>query len=173
MRYCINYDKRSSILDKVDELIINYNEKDDTLLDFLNKYKDKRIIIKIDIEYLYNKIDFFKELCNKYPNIVFLFSYYFEKFKDMLKDFQEKKIPYFFNKKINNLDDLKGYISLGVTDVYIVEDLGFDLQAVKNAVKDAEVRVRAFANVAQSSFNETPALKKFFIRPEDIVTYEE
>ena len=174
MNYCIKYDKHSSIRNDVDELIIEYSEKDNTFLEFLELYKEKRIIISnIEIKYLYEKIDFFSELCNKYNNIVFLFDYYFNEYDDMLKEFQEKGMPYFFNKKINNWDELNGYISLGVSDVYIVEDMGFDLEAVKNAATVAEVRVRAFANVAQSSFNASAALKKFFIRPEDIELYSD
>ena len=35
MKYCIDYNKKSKILDKVDEINIVYNLKDTTLLEFL------------------------------------------------------------------------------------------------------------------------------------------
>ena len=36
MKYCIDYNKKSKILDKVDEINIVYNLKDTTLLEFLS-----------------------------------------------------------------------------------------------------------------------------------------
>jgi len=36
---------------------------------------------------------------------------------------------------------------------------------------DNNIKVRVFPNICQSSFKETPSIKTFFIRPEDIKYY--
>ena len=67
---------------------------------------------------------------------------------------------------------LDGYLNLGVSDVYIVNELGFELDKVYDIVHDHNAKVRVFPNIAQSAWTYTPDLKKFFIRPEDIKDYE-
>ena len=86
---------------------------------------------------------------------------------------KEHKIPFFFNELIIDWDVLNGILDLGVTDVYIVENLCFELDAVAAKVHSNNTNIRVYPNVAQSSWKNTPSLKKFFIRPEDIDTYEE
>jgi hypothetical protein len=50
----------------------------------------------------------------------------------------------------------------------------FKLDKVKKVCKQYgdDIKVRCFANVAQSSIANTNSLKKFFIRPEDVSRYE-
>ena len=57
------------------------------------------------------------------------------------------------------------------TDMYICEQLGFSIDQVSKVLHDHNVRVRVMPNIAQSSWPETPALQKFFVRPEDINIY--
>ena len=53
MRFCINYNKDTAIkasvdnklLEQVDEININYNPNDFTLMEFLEKYQEKQINI--------------------------------------------------------------------------------------------------------------------------------
>lgn len=71
MKYCFNYNKNTEHMNCIkdaDELTIEYNSKDNTLLQFLDLHKDKRINLYIkDIvpeELLY-------ELSNRYDNLYF------------------------------------------------------------------------------------------------------
>ena len=73
----------------------------------------------------------------------------------------------------NTKDELLGYIQLGVSDVYIGDNLGFELDKVAEIAHQNNVQIRVFPNVAQSSWKETPGLKKFFIRPEDVTFYSD
>ena len=126
-------------------------------------HKDKRINLYIkDIiseELLY-------ELSNRYNNLYFKLNMKNYYNKDKRYDFK-----FFFDELINNWDTLIGLLEYGVSDIYIVENLGFELDKVAEIAAKYKVQVRVFPNVAQSSFNETAALKKFFIRPEDIDIY--
>ena len=55
--------------------------------------------------------------------------------------------------------------------MYICEELGFSLDKVSKLLHDNNIKVRVFPNICQSSFSETPSIKTFFIRPEDISIY--
>ncbi len=70
---------------------------------------------------------------------------------------------------------LYGYVNLGVTDIYIVEGLGFELEEIKKFLDKYENKpqIRVFPNVAQSSFDNIDGLRKFWIRPEDTKYYED
>lgn len=169
MKYSFKYDPHDSLIAAAaDELEIKYNRKDATLLEFLEKYKEKRINIYINYEDILEKdLLLFKELKDKY-NIVI------ETDLDLAiaQRLKDAEIPFFFSEYIVGWDELNGILDLGVTDVYIVEELCFELDKVAEIVHQKGARVRVFPNVAQSSWKGTAALKKFFIRPEDVDAYE-
>ena len=46
MKYCLTYrPNKEQLMSKADELSINFNRSDTTLPEFLEKYRNKRIII--------------------------------------------------------------------------------------------------------------------------------
>ena len=172
MKYCFNYNKNTEhmqYINEANEWTIKYNSKDTTLLDFLDLHKDKRINIYVSgEEALTTPISLFEELCKKYNNIYLkLDMKYFYK-KDKKYNFK-----FFFDELVNDWDVLIGLLKYGVTDIYIVENLGFELDKVAEIAAQYNAQVRVYPNVAQSKFETTPPLKKFFIRPEDIKAYEE
>jgi hypothetical protein len=61
----------------------------------------------------------------------------------------------------------------GVTEVYVGEDICFDLVRAKAVASSYGVQLRTFPNVAQCSVKQTPPLQKFFIRPEDVEEYSD
>ena len=167
MKYCFNYNKdteHAKYINKVDEWTIEYNPKDDTLLEFLDLHKDKRINLYfkelVPEELLY-------ELTNKYNNLYL---------KLNTKLFYQEDIKYefnfFFDELVSDWDTFIGLLKYGVTDVYIVENLGFELDKVAEIAGLYNVQVRVYPNVAQSKWGTTAAFKKFFIRPEDIDKYD-
>jgi hypothetical protein len=68
------------------------------------------------------------------------------------------------------LDAMK---NMGVSDMYLVEDICFELDKAAKVLHEAGIKIRVFPNVCQSSVptTDTPALKTFFIRPEDVAIY--
>ena len=99
MRYCLNYNRiteKMNCLRQVNEWTIDYNPKDNTLLLFLNKYKDKRINLYIkekDINFT-----FLEELCNQFPQLYIKFAFD----KKILLNLKKKKIRFFFDLLIDN-----------------------------------------------------------------------
>lgn len=57
--------------------------------------------------------------------------------------------------------------------MYICEELGFFLDKVSKILHEKNIKVRVFPNICQSSFPDTPSIKTFFIRPEDISIYSD
>lgn len=178
MRYNINYDpnpnKNFKYIDEVDEITILYKRKDTTLLDFLLKHSGQRVNIYIaDAEDFLNNncINIFSSIKEKYPllNFVLFFS---DKEKELLQKVKDYNLKYFFTTYVKDWDSLHYMAELKPTDIFIVEALCFELKDVAKFLHSQGIDVRCFANVAQSSSESTPALKNFFIRPEDVDFYE-
>ena len=48
MKYCVDYYKHIAGLEKADEYTIKYSNKNDVLIDFLEKNKTKRVNLQIE-----------------------------------------------------------------------------------------------------------------------------
>lgn len=180
MKYCVNYRRDLKCKDDVDELRIDYNRSDTTLFDFLILHKDQHININIvDVEdfinhYEYKKFIGFEQREDCSHNYSFVLQDYKDaKCKTLYEIFiaNHLQAPIYFNTKVNNWDVLIGMAELQISDMYIVEDLGFDLPRVSEYLKAKNIKVRTFANVCQSAWSTTPTSRTFFIRPEDVDLY--
>lgn len=178
MHLCVDYQKDLSFLAELEEITIDYNnQKKDTLLEFLEDYKDKRINIRIKDPKNFD-ITIFESIKRDYPhyNIVLLFTEPKDPLvKKALKDVRESeiRIPYFFALVACNWDVLIGLVKQTPCDIYIGENLGFEIDSVASVLHLLGIKVRAYANVAQTSWTDEgiPDIKKFFIRPEDLQLY--
>ena len=82
-------------------------------------------------------------------------------------------VKYYLNNKITTWAQLKGIINdYDICDVWIAEELAFDMINVSDYSKQHNKEIRVYANVLQSSYYNTPDYQKFFIRPEAIKLYE-
>ena len=111
-----------------------------------------------------------KELNEKYPNLYIQFPQYDTEIKNILQENNIKN--YFFSTYVNNIDLFYVLLNSGVSDIYVVEALCFELDKISKMAKEKDIRLRTYPNIAQAISSEIPALKRFFIRPEDIKDYE-
>ena len=171
MKYACKFYQGCPMLQTTDEIIIKYNKKDLEIFDFVQKWKqEQRIILNIteledDLEKCLEiftataKLHNIAVMCSKKQNYSLL---------------AEECIPFFFIEKCGTFDELVGQLRLKVSDVYVVNELGFYLPEVAALCKDKNVNVRAIPNVAQSSSEIAgDDFSKFFIRPDDVRLYEE
>lgn len=178
MKYSINYNPNPNqnfkYLDEVDEITINYRRKDTTLLEFLLKHKEQRVNIYISDanDFLENNCaKIFSDIKEKYPELNFVL-FFSEKEVELLNKIKEHNLKYYFTTYVRDWDSLHHIAKLKPTDIIIVEALCFELKDVSKFLHSQGIDVRCFANVAQASSESTPALKQFFIRPEDVDFYE-
>ncbi len=175
MKYCIEFNKNSKYLQQADELIINYHSSETSFAQFLEEHKNQTIHMAVapnDIQdFIDNEIAVLASLRaqglnNFYVRIPFD--------NNLIKILQDNSIPFWLNKYVNNWDVLNWYLSLGVSYVTIIEDICFDMAKVSQLIHNAGAKVRVYPNIAQTAASAyTPAIKKFFIRPEDMFYFED
>lgn len=172
MKYAFRFFKESSQIKSADEVIIRYNQKTVELIDFAKKMDEKqRLIVNItELENKEDSLNIFKGAAAAHPNFALLTS-----ITDVnIIDYDEENIKFFFIEGASTVDELTGQLNLGVSDIYVINELGFSLKEVSKKCHDKNVQVRVFPNVAQSATElPTSNFKKFFVRPDDIFIYEE
>jgi len=169
MKYCLRYAPLiNGRYKEADELFFIHLEDLKSYI-YDNRETKQRLIIEIDEDDDYLKD--IKELREMGYDIAICTSVYCDK----LIDFSEANIPFFFYNHCNNWENLHTLISLGVSDVYIVEQLGFELDKVKKICGD-KVQIRTYPNVCQlPAIGGKCKLDKiygFFITPNEIPIYE-
>ena len=171
MNYCSVYNQITealSYIKEIDEWIIDYNKRDNTLLDFIKQHQEKKIIIRID-EKDYNCAEILIEIAKANHNVSLLFKVWNE---DIVEKAAAAHIKFFFEEKVNNWDILNSFISNGVSEIYVTDSLGFEIIKVAEVAHSKGVKIRVYPNIAQAQWFDTPDLLKFFIRPEDVDAYE-
>lgn len=176
-------DRTVDLLNTADEINILLEKIKDLndLAEFCELHKNQRINLVIGNQY---------ENIEEESNRLFHFAFDFQQEKKGIYNIVIR-LPYFnrelVDAEIEKYPDAKFYFSFmcadwdtflvmkkyKVTDIYIGEGLGFELDKVSPAAHEAGMQVRAFPNIAQASWSDTLDLQKFWIRPEDTILYEE
>jgi hypothetical protein len=65
----------------------------------------------------------------------------------MEQHFIDNNIKYYYNELITNWDKFYGFLSLGVTDIFLAEDIMFDLTNVRTKANEYNKLLRSFCNV--------------------------
>lgn len=180
MRYCVPYYKNFKYMEEVDEVIVPYIKEDVNFIKSLTskeKLINGTVIIHVQdiVDFYENEcIGIFKGLKVNYPEVKFKLK--FAEYSSVLDKFfatlVEHEIPFFFEERVRSWDVFHGLIDIGVSDIYIVEELGFSLNKLGPIAHAKNVSIRCFANVAQSMWERERSIKSFFVRPEDVPIYE-
>ena len=173
MKYCFHYNIRNRNLSKADELIFDYYEDNVNLIEKVQTISEKVRII-IDITNFGGKPnwDIIGASVQVHPNSAVLIT---KTQIDFVSALRMKNIKWFFADGCYTWDLLNECLNYGVTDVYIIDELGFDIINVSRVCKDKGVQVRVYPNVAQTSARLLTLgdYTSFYIRPEDVKIYEE
>lgn len=175
MKSCIQWRKNFKYLPQIDEFNINFKEKKQELLNFLQLYGiSQRVNIKIDPDISDTGIDLLVAIGKeKKYHIAICFNWNNpNEFENITSKFKDNEIPFYFSYLIDNWDELHQFLNFGVSDIFISGQLGFDLIRVKQIVPE-NIQIRCFGNICQARGQIGDGLKTFFIRPEDVKFYEE
>lgn len=174
MKFCAKWNNISKCLNEVDEISIEYIE-DKGLIDFMEKYAGKRIIIRVMAnDFKESEIAKLAAIHNHLPQYDFTVGLNFCNPK-VIKLLQEKEVSFYILKPVQDWETLNEYIyNYKVSDVDITGPLGFDLIKVKKVINQAGgvTKIRAIVNVGASQTHYYNPLISFFIRPEDLELYE-
>lgn len=155
-------------MNTVEEIIIKLKHDHIKIAAFLREHSNQRIIIDCLDEIDVKEILQMKEANSDLNNYVILISL---NEKECIAKLKEAHIPFFTDYHCNSWSALHGLIKEGVSDIYITDGLGFELDKVSIICKKANVKIRAYCNVCQSDWRKTDTFQTFFIRPEDIDLY--
>lgn len=181
MKYCAQYLKsiKKSLKD-FDEVSIKFDSQDTELVKYLQKHQTQVtniIILDPDTFCAHKRWKLLNTIAETYPALNFKVQINQCRGARVLTPpeleiVENLKVPFFFGDRITCFEELNYFLKFSPTDVFLAEDICFDLPRAQRLCAALGTRIRAFANVAQSSLITTDALKKFFIRPEDVETYE-
>lgn len=178
MKYAIMYEKNFRYFTQIDEVIFKYGKSANNIEDVFNALKEltkQRIIFNVTKEEITKEdMDFFRAVRERHPATALLIRIDHPMRPSIVAECILDDIQFFFYDFADTWDKLTSMVRAGVSDVYIVSDLAFDIINVKEYCKKYNVNVRTFPNVAQisSKINNLSSISSFFIRPEDIPIYE-
>ncbi len=170
MKYGMMYDNRSRHLHDFNEIILKYDHKTAEIIEHIKKYEqEQRIILNVQmLEDILDCKDIFIAAAGEHSNIALMGS------TNQTAALKEVGLPWFYAEIVSSWDTLNGFIKQGVSDVYVGNEFAFNMAHIAENCHDANVKVRVFANVAQTNcpmVEET--ITQFFIRPEDVLMYDD
>lgn len=177
MKYAIRYRKDFRHFDDVDEVIFPVRKGDESLLTLpsIVKHQYQKITLSLEIDKpLEEIIPHILKLKEVHPNILIQIAWPFD--PEDVQLMKDNDIPFMANLGFcKSLDMVYAMKQAGVAELYVVEGLGFHLDAVKKILADTDIQVRVIPNVTQCALGTRrviPTEHKFWIRPEDTRFYE-
>lgn len=178
MQYCSRYSNKIN-MSSFNEISIRYEGQNEELVTFLQAHPQQKITLVIphlDQFFICKSWEVINAIHETYPELDF--SVCFSEvgaFQLIDNDMQESaralQVPYYFGFMATNFDQLYYLCERGVSEVYLAEDICFDLVRARRVCDRYGVKIRVFPNVAQANVRDNPGHKKFFIRPEDVEIY--
>lgn len=175
-KLCVLYDGTDNMYQaEASQVKIIYHEESKNFEKYIEQNIDKQIYVELKPK------DFTKSALHRLQEIKCFDNWTLQIPVSMILD-DKKKVDdikfvaikdccnrYMFIDLIGNWEVLQFILSLKPSEVYITNILGFCLQDVQKECKD--VGIRLIPNMAQTAWDNSPELTKFFIRPEDIEVY--
>ena len=176
MRYAITYTDDFRHYDVIDEVIFNYQQFTN-LVDFITsklKYEHQTAIVSLlsASQNIDEMLPVLNKLKQEHPNMKVLINFF--EHRNWISALQENGIEFIFSDFAKTPSILAAMIKLGASEVYLAEDMCFDLRKMQK-FRTNGIKFRIWPDIAQ-----TPAgtgsvlnpLSQFFVRPEDVEFYE-
>ena len=170
MRYCVQGRQPYSVINKADEVYVQYNDRD-KILDMVEKCPNKTVILDVPI-------------WNSTTPEWKTWQMYSEKFENfylaiynivIVPEITRNGIKWYYANPIKNLYDLHTVLNYKPSFVFIGAPLSFSLHVVKTMCDDVPVRI--VPNLAKDlALPNVPTRDRIvgpWVRPEDVEKYEE
>lgn len=174
MKYCLRYTNICTKLNKCQEITIKYIE-DKGLVDFLEKYSSKRVNLLVTPMY-FQEIEVRKIVAIRKTYPQYNFAVAMSTYDPVLGESLAKAdIPFYEAAPCLDWERLNYLLDEGVSDINLSGPLAFAFGKVKRLLHflGRNVQIRVTPNKVTTLHPETNPLIGFYIRPEDIETYED
>lgn len=164
MKYCVNAKQPLLVIKKADEVLLDWEDREympQLIVDAPKVRINLHIPDKANIPFKTIK-DFIQEGANIVLRLDNIF--------DGL-DCQKYQIPFYQSKPLCSYWEVNNAIQNGVSEIFIGENLFFDLSTLANF----DISIRTIANAAfiNKAYINDNGIKGMYIRPEDIEWYEQ
>lgn len=180
MKYAVHYYKDFRYFDTVDEVIFDSLKGDESIVENIPKIIkedwQKAIINITMIEDISTVIPYLNQLKTIHNNFIVQITWFKPDRKQIIQILNDNEIPFMFIDFPHTLEQVWAMAEMGAKEIYITEELGFHLKEFQSIRENFGVLFRVFPDVAQCSRGTSdlvPAIKKFWIRPEDTEIYED
>lgn len=176
MKYAVRYNRTFKHFDKIDEVIFKFFISEGFIEGILSKIKNQKqkiiiSLVEIDQE-ISDVLPILNKIKEKHDNTKVIIDFFNQ--RDLIPILKENNIDFFFDQFARNLTILATMYKLGASEVYIAEDLCFELHKIQY-FRTKGMKYRVWPDIAQTSAGSHGVLSpntEFFIRPEDIELYE-
>ena len=174
MKYCLTYHRSTFEKNLFDEVIIKYEEENEHVVNFAQEEANSVRLVLDMRNYKGEPADslpVIKMTTKMHSDIAVLLNLGQTDFAQVLLS---EGIAFFYDKIAETWDELVSLVRAGVSDIYIGSELGFEIKDVASVCHNRNIKIRVFANVAQTSapLKNMDTITAFFIRPEDLILYE-
>lgn len=185
MKYCIPYYRASNYNDTIDEVTVLATEKIEIggIQGFMDTRPPEQRVVFIfrNLFNLLDELDFdllATVLKDKNYTICWQEASATDLYHIIAERCKAKGLHFCFSDAVYTFDTLYGLCDIGVSDVYISGDLGFNVDALKRCkyyakfTRDEDLIIRAYPDICQSKWTSFTQELAFWIRPEDVDNYE-
>ena len=179
MKYCIPYYTLSKYKDIVDEITVLATEKEELggIKNFMETRPESQRVVFVfrNLYYELGDIDFIllrDTLKDKNYTICWQEASLDVDYHTIADKCVQYNLNFYFENPAYTPDEMYGFADIGVSDIVISGDLGFDTQSLKRLKRRYDVTIRAYPDVCQSKWRSLRPELTFWIRPEDQEQYE-
>ena len=185
MKFNVTYSKNFRHLQEVEEVTIPFEHGDIEILTLLKEIPQEQKVnlrmFSFSLCGLAENADILEAAAQVHSNLavrltISQFGPLLNQIKDDIKKYLiDKNIAFYLEIFVSSWDGLVALIELGVSEVFISNQLAFDLERVSLYCRDKNIKVRVIPNIAQAegmASVQRDTFKSFFIRPEDLDYYE-
>lgn len=172
MQFCIYYCAPDmQYINEAQQISFLYKPQDDTIEEFIKRHDTQHHYILMGEPFNATNIARLKALKEQSDNWTLVVSGDMDLESNFVKMVKDIAPRFMFGTPAAEWYQLQTMLQCGVSEVIITGFLGFCMPDVRKECNKFGTKIRVIANFASATWFSCPAIKKFFIRPEDVKYY--
>jgi len=172
MQFCLYYCAPDmQYIDEAPQLSFLYKPQDDTIEEFIKQHNTQHHYILMTEPFDATNTARLKALKEQSDNWTLVVTGDMDPKGNFVKMVKDIAPQFMFGTPAAEWYQLQTMLQCGVSEVIITGFLGFCMPDVRKECNKFGAKIRVIANFASATWFDCPAIKKFFIRPEDVKHY--